>query len=72
MDMKMNVIELRNNPRYKYHHSASRRGYLSRKSNGIVEPYKGRFGEGYIVITPRFDTTSYVTIEYYINHKKGV
>jgi len=51
---------------YKYHHSASRRGYLSRKGGAKIEEYKGRFGEGYAVITPRFDTTQYVTITYYV------
>ena len=33
----------------KFHHIASRRGYISRKSAGEVETYKGRFGEGYII-----------------------
>lgn len=49
----------------KLHHTASRRGYESRKTEGHVEEYKGRFGTGYIVVTPRFDTTQYVNIEYY-------
>lgn len=62
----MTVSELRNNPNYEWHHYASRRGYESRKSEGHVEPYEGRFGKGYILVTPRWDTTSYVWIEYYI------
>lgn len=48
------------------HHTASRRGYISRKTEGRVEAYDGRFGKGYIVATPRWDTTQYVNIEYYI------
>lgn len=48
------------------HHKASRRGYISRKSSGKVETYEGRFGKGYIIVRPRWDTTQYVTIEYYI------
>lgn len=36
----------------KLHHIASRRGYISRKSAGEVETYKGRFGEGYIILRP--------------------
>lgn len=49
------------------HHTGSRRGYESRRGNGHAESYKGKFGEGYIIITPRFDTTRYVNVEYYIN-----
>jgi hypothetical protein len=50
----------------KLHHIASRRGYISRKSAGEVESYKGKFGEGYIILRPRFDTTNYIYVEYYI------
>ena len=62
----MTVKELRNNPNYNYHHIASRRGYESRKADGHVEEYEGKFGKGFIAVTPRFDTTQYVNIEYYI------
>lgn len=51
---------------YTRHHSASRRGYESRKGNGHAEPYKGRFGEGYIWVSPRWDTTSYANVTYYV------
>lgn len=50
----------------KLHHIASRRGYISRKSAGEVETYKGKFGEGYIILRPRIDTTNYIYVEYYI------
>lgn len=60
--MTINEIE----SRFKLHHTASRRGYVSRKIDGIVEPYKGKFGEGYVIIRPRFDTTRFVTVEYYV------
>ena len=53
-------------PRYRLHHTASRRGYVSRKTSGRLEPYDGVFGRGYVVITPRWDTTQYVSIAYYI------
>lgn len=62
----MTATELRTNSNYKLHHTASRRGYLSRKCDGKVEPYNGRFGKGFIQVTPRFDTTQYVDISYYI------
>lgn len=51
----------------KYHHTASRRGYIDR---GEVEPgieaYQGRFGRGAIVSSARFDTTQFIDIVYYI------
>lgn len=50
----------------KLHHIASRRGYISRKSAGKVESYKGKFGEGYIILRPRWDTTNYIYVEYHI------
>lgn len=53
-------------PRYYLHHTASRRGYVSRKTSGRLEPYSGKFGRGYVAITPRRDTTQYVNIAYYI------
>lgn len=51
------------------YHSASCRGYVSRKSNLDelqAEPYKGKYGEGWIVYCPFFKTTQYCKKEYYI------
>ena len=48
------------------HHTASRRGYVSRKSLGQVEQYNGRFGKGYVLLTPRWDTSTYCNVTYYI------
>lgn len=49
------------------HHTASRRGYASRKApEGRVESYSGKFGRGYVRVLPRWDSTRYVTIEYYV------
>lgn len=62
----MTVHEIESNAAYYLHHTASRRGYVSRKSSGTVEPYSGKFGTGYVVISPRYDTTQYVNIAYYI------
>lgn len=62
----MNANEIRNNANYEYHHTGSRRGYVSRKCDGVVEEYDGRFGKGYIIVMPRWDTTSYVNVEYFI------
>ena len=54
---------------YKLHHVGSRRGYESRKGRGHVEEYHGRFGDGYVVIMPRWDTTYYVNVAYYIEKR---
>lgn len=67
----MTVAELKKNPNYYRHHVASRRGYESRKENldgtyGHVERYEGKFGKGFIHIAPRWDTTMYVYVIYYI------
>lgn len=52
------------------HHSASRRGYETRKlPEGHVETYNGKFGTGYIHVTPRWDTTQYVDLTYYVEAK---
>lgn len=48
------------------HHSAYKRGYVSRKIKGIVENYKGRFGKGYKVYSPNWNSTSYCYVTYYI------
>lgn len=51
---------------YAYSHTGSRRGYISRKTDGKVEEYAGRYGKGYIHIRPRWDSTQYVYIDYYL------
>ncbi len=62
----MTVEELDESPDYYRHHTASYRGYVSRVHGPIVEPYRGKFGEGYVVRSPRWDTTTYAYITYYI------
>lgn len=47
-------------------HTSAMRGYVSRKGNGVVRAYNGRFGKGYILLTARYDTTSYCYGTYYI------
>lgn len=65
----MTIKDLTQNPSYYLHHAASRRGYESRKGSGHIEPYSGKFGTGYLLVLPRYDTTRYVRVEYYI--KRG-
>lgn len=61
----MNRYELKNMG-FRFDHSASERGYLSRKVECKIVPYVGRFGIGIKVIFPRTDTSRYVDIEYHI------
>ena len=62
----MTIEQLTNNPEYKLHHTASRKGYESRRGSGHIEEYDGRYGTGYIHIQPRYDTTRFVRVTYYI------
>lgn len=64
----MTTNQLKTSTEYYIHHTASRRGYISWKSEGEVREYKGKFGEGYTLETPRFDTTQYTYITYYIKN----
>ena len=57
----------------KFHHTAIRRGYVSRVKdlgcgfgNGKLIEYKGRFGEGVIHVTPHEKSSQYVNYNYYI------
>lgn len=53
----------------KYHHTAKALGYVSRstkKEEYEIEPYLGRFGKGYKIHTPCFDSTRYHDISYYV------
>lgn len=62
----MNTITI-NGKTYTKSHTSAHRGYVSRKT-GATEPmrYSGKFGEGYVVFSPRRDTTRYCYITYYI------
>lgn len=48
------------------HHTARARRYVSRKIDGIVEPYNGKFGAGYKVYAPARDSTRYCYVTYYV------
>ena len=46
------------------------RGYVSRKKHkdGIVEKYDGKFGTGYVIRRPNWQSTGYSYITYYITN----
>ena len=51
----------------KFHHTSKIRGYVSRKiPRGIIEEYEGRFGKGYKVLRPSWESTRYCFVDYYI------
>ena len=53
---------------YKYHHTASRRGYCRVSEIGTTEDYNGKFGSGIIVRNGRYNgSTRYESIIYYVN-----
>ena len=61
----MTIKEIKTN--YKEHHTSLTQGYVSRKKpEGVAVPYKGRFGVGYKVLTPSWQSTSYCYVTYYV------
>lgn len=51
------------------HHEAWAKGYISRRSEGYVERYSGKFGKGFTIHRPSWQTTNYHNIEYWIFNK---
>ena len=47
-------------------HTALTRGYVSKKSSGIKEPYSGRYGKGYTIKEHNPMSTRYCLITYYV------
>ena len=62
----MNRIKWMYDNGYREHHKALMRGYISRKKDYVIEPYVGRFGIGFKVLQPRFDTTQYIDCTYFV------
>lgn len=55
-----------NGIRCTYHHTAAAKGYISWKNDERIEEYNGKFGRGFKVCKPRYDTTNYYYIKYWI------
>lgn len=47
-------------------HTSYVRAYVSRKTGSYIESYKGRFGEGFAVYSPNWESTRYSYITYYV------
>lgn len=54
------------NGEIKMHHTSYVRLYVSRKSKPLVEEYKGKFGEGYVVLSPNWNSSRYSLKTYYV------
>lgn len=54
------------NQGYEEHHTSYSKGYISRVATGTLRPYKGRFGEGYTIHTPCWESTNYHYVTYWI------
>jgi hypothetical protein len=42
------------------------RGYVSRKIAGYVSTYKGKYGSGFCVYRPNWESTRYSFVTYYV------
>lgn len=51
---------------YRLHHTSYTRQYISRRGNGRLEPYNGRFGRGYKLLSPNWRSTRYSFVTYYV------
>lgn len=47
-------------------HTSYFRGYVSRKTDGYIEPYKGRFGTGFTHKEPNKNSSVYSFVTYYL------
>ena len=51
---------------YRHVKTSWARGYISRRGAPIIKPYSGRYGIGYTVETPSWQSTQYHRIAYFI------
>ena len=63
---KKGLDKMVKNGQFKKLHTSTFRGYVSRKSEGIVEKYNGKFGKGFTLKSPNFDSTSVAYITYFV------
>ena len=60
------MYDIKNDKKLKAVKTSMCRGYVSRKIEGYAEPYKGRYGIGYCVYRPNWESTRYSFITYYV------
>lgn len=55
---------------FKYHHTAIAYGYEKRTGGEFrVEPYNGKFGTGFVVHCPKYDSSAFHYIRYFLKEK---
>ena len=42
------------------------RGYISRKTAGTLDAYKGKYGVGYKWLLPNYNSNRYMIVEYWV------
>ena len=65
----LDLLSLESNGVLYEHHEATWRGYLSRKLSPEelpVYPYTGKFGKGFKVLLPNWESTNYSRVKYFI------
>lgn len=65
MDAAMTIEDLTHRG-YRYHHSALRATYCSRRTPYTIRPYSGRFGTGYMVLYPNPHSNNFSPCDYYV------
>lgn len=50
-----------------FSHTSYVREYISRKIDGVVRPYSGRFGTGVMVLRPNNGSSRYSFVDYYLD-----
>ena len=65
----VNLSEFMKNEKCKLLKKSVRRGYTTRKVKNIVYKYSGKYGNGYLVSYPNYDSTLYSIVEYWIQEK---
>ena len=71
----LDLLSLESNGVLYEHHEATCRGYLSRKLSPEelpVYPYKGKFGRGFKVLLPNWESTRYSRVKYFIYREEKV
>lgn len=60
------VLNLLTENGYEHHHEALASGYESRKGDGTLHVYSGRYGEGFIIDSPNKNSSRYIYRTYYV------
>lgn len=66
-----NAVHIINGDICRYHHTSTAAGYVSVKCEETDPiPYKGRFGDGYVIRIHNPESTQYCYVQYWIKEGK--